>query len=387
MFQSGSTKLIRNLNKRHILNLVRMNQGISGREICKQTGLQISTVLYTLKILRKQGLVTETGLGVSTLQGGKPPRLWDINPNYGFILGAELLSKEIRLVLLDFKAGLLSQTTQPLSAIRTPQRLVQKTAALIRKFTKKNKLEFSKILGLGIGMPGLIDSEQGMVRFSAGFGLRDVPLKELLQHALPIPVKIDNEANAAALGIKWYEKNAFLNPNLLYINIQQNFSGMGLGLIINHRLYRGAHNSAGELGSFLDPQDRRRIWAKARKRFPAQCPLCRDEKSASEPSLAEAVNNALNGDAGAVYILRELAKAISKKLVILINLLDPQSVVIGGDICAAQPYIESIIRQRIPSGIISKAARQTPVHFSAYGAYSSAMGGAALILENIFNQQ
>ena len=103
MFKSGSTKLLKNLNQQHILNLVRINPGISATFLKEKTNLQMSTVLYTLKVLKGQGIVKEIGYGNSTANGGKPPVLWDIEAEYGFIIGMELLSSEARLVIINFK--------------------------------------------------------------------------------------------------------------------------------------------------------------------------------------------------------------------------------------------------------------------------------------------
>ncbi len=111
MFTSGSSKLVKQLNRQHIINLVRMNSSISAREISVITGLQISTVLYTLKKFESKGYVRRIGMGGTTIQGGKPPVLWDIASDYGFTFGIELLSKQVSLVLLDFKSEIIFQQT------------------------------------------------------------------------------------------------------------------------------------------------------------------------------------------------------------------------------------------------------------------------------------
>jgi len=120
MFKSGSTKLIRNLNTQHVLNLVRMNSGITARKISNTTNLQMSTVLYTLKSLEEKVMIRSAGFGTSTIQGGKPPVKWEIKPEYGYIFGIELLSKEIRLVVMNFA----SQISPPITTIEGSNTLI-----------------------------------------------------------------------------------------------------------------------------------------------------------------------------------------------------------------------------------------------------------------------
>lgn len=99
MFKSGRTSLVKDLNQQHVLNLVRTHPGIAASEIHRATKLQMSTISYILSELKTQGLIQDIGYGDSTVQGGKPPVLWDLSPAYGYVIGIELMPEEMRLVL------------------------------------------------------------------------------------------------------------------------------------------------------------------------------------------------------------------------------------------------------------------------------------------------
>ena len=383
MFKSGSTSLVKDLNKKHILNLVRMQPGITARSISDITGLQFSTVQYMLKSLRKENYIRESGLGPSTLRGGKPPLTWEINADYGYVLGAELLSSEFRIILLDFKGIPVQREIVPLSFSQNAEQLVSMIHAALKKFLAAAHIFDKRLLGLGVGISGTVNNEEGTIVYARKQDFHNTPFREMLSTRLPIPIEIENDANAAALGVKWLDPQEFETDNIIYADIQQHFDGMGVGFIINHELYRGANNAAGEIASFLPST----FWQRVCKRVSAGCSFCRDSNTSKKlkPDLSLIVEKALSNDHDAVFILRELAKEIRKKMVLLVDLFNPRALVIGGDICGAQSIIEPVIKERLRSGVVSEAAQNTRLRFSSFGAYSGAYGGAALVFRKIFS--
>lgn len=386
MYQSGSTKLVRSLNKNHILNLVRINSGITAREISNITGLQMSTVLYTLRALEKERLIENIGLGSSTVLGGKPPSTWSVSAAYGYILGAELLSTEVRLVIVNFKGELIHKEKFPLKTSATPTRIINKLAEIIQHTIGQNGIKKSKILGLGLAIPGSIDHHSGLVRYSFTLKFQEIEIRSILKNLINIPIQIDNDANAGALGIKWFSSQEQQISDIFYVSINQNFSGMGAGLIVNHQLYRGAHKAAGEIASFMTETTWKQFLKKTKDKYGDNCQIC-NSSITRIPMVSEVVEQAKKKDPGAIFILREIAKQISKKLIPLVDLIDPEMIVIGGDICESQEFIGTIIEDRVKSGVLSDCVRQTPIRFSPFGTFSVAMGSTALILQEIFNAE
>lgn len=389
MFKSGNTSLVKDLNQQHVLNLVRMHPGIAASEIHRATKLQMSTISYTLRELKTQGLIQDIGYGDSTVQGGKPPVLWDLSPAYGFVIGIELIPNEIRLVLLDFSTIVRFQRIFPLNLRGNERHLAEEVCRIIKQVVTEQKIPPDKMLGVGLGIPGLIDARKGLIRYSHTFGLKEIPFLEMVQRHFRFSVAIGNDANAGALGIKWLSRTEHLVPNILYVTINQSFRGMGTGLIINHELYEGAHGCAGEITSFLLPAQRQRIVAQAQEKYGKNAGIIK-RLAVQEPGnipVVEVVEEAAKGDEAAKHILRQIAKVIGMKLAQLVDIVDPHVIVIGGDICGAEKFIAKIIKERLHHTVITDCNRKLPVQFSSFGIYSVAMGSTALILQRIFRPQ
>lgn len=384
MFKSGSSKLVKQLNRQHIINLVRMNSSISAREISVITGLQISTVLYTLKKFESRGYVRRIGMGGTTIQGGKPPVLWDIASDYGFTFGIELLSKEVSLVLLDFKSEVIFKQAYDVEYTTDPEILANQIKEIVDKVIKKYKLPIKKILGLGLAMPGTVDNKKGRILYSMGFDLHSVNFKEILESRFDFDVEIENDANAGALGVKWLSKSEFMVKDLLYLVIHSNFTGMGAGFIINHELHRGANGAAGEVRTFLPEKFLKKAIKNASAIYKGECHICNIQMDERKITVGDIIKSAKEGDSGAIYILKELAKKFGEKIVQFVDLLNPELIVIGGDICDAEEFIEPIIRKSILNNVLSEFTQNTRLKFSQFKSFSGAMGGASLVLQKIF---
>ncbi|NOX87769.1 MAG: ROK family transcriptional regulator [Calditrichaeota bacterium] len=388
MFQSGNHKFIKNLNRKHILNLVRMHQGITAREISELTNLKVATVLYTLKALNKQGQIIKAGMGDSSLLGGKPPVIWDINCDHGFVIGVEWLSTELRMVLLNFNA-------QPVSRLKTafPNKLsdaekIDYFVSTLKEFIKSSSPPDANLLGMGIGISGLVDFKQGIVRLSSAFRAQDYPLAQILKEHFNFPVFIENESNAGALGIKWLLPEFYQTSHIIYLSIQQCFRGMGIGFIINHQLYRGASNAVGEMPLLFTDSFFRKTVKKIRKKFGNNQTLIYREDGQDTISnfLRNALLSAQKNEASALFLWKEIAREIGKRLVLLIDLFNPQAVILGGDISEAKPFIESVLRQYIRNKPLSAEAKKTRLFFPEFGAFTNAMGAAAIVLEKIYTE-
>ena len=312
MYQSGSIKLVKNLNKRHILNLVRLRRGVIARTISNETGLQMSTVLYTLKALSEEGLIINAGLGNTTYQGGKPPATWELNPEFGYIIGVELSSKEARIVVTNFNGDIVGKSIKQIEFTTSHIALAHQLIQIITKFIIEVKLNKKKVLGIGIGIPGSIDSDKGVINFSYSFDFHSVRFVALLEKQLPYNIIIENDANAGALGVKLMHKELRDYRHLLYLSINQKFSGIGIGFIINNHLYRGASNSAGEFNSFLPENKLSGILNNALKKDSKNAIIKKFVAGSEEYNLKDLVENANLGNEASRYVLREIGKEISK---------------------------------------------------------------------------
>lgn len=387
MFISGSTKLVKNLNQQHILNLVRINPGISATRLKIKTDLQMSTVLYTLRVLKDKGIVKELGYGSSTVQGGKPPILWDLESDYGLIFGIELLSREARLVLLNIKGEIKYQNIFPIKVSSNPINIADQIKAIVTTALEKSKISKTRILGLGVGISGTIDNENGIVNYSYSFDFHNVKFRQLLSEYFPFAVEIDNDANVGVLGVKWLNKNEYLTRHILYLSVNMNYPGLGAGFLFDHNIYRGINCAAGEIKSFIPKTVWNRIVKKTLLKFGDDCFACHNIKDGNSVTLADVDKQAKLGDLTSIFVLEEVAKELGNKIVELVNLLNPEVVVIGGDISDAEEFFAPIMRDRVNKKVISEVVQDTKIKFSPFGVYSGAIGGSALILKKYFTDK
>ena len=175
-----------------------------------------------------------------------------------------------------------------------------------------------------------------------------------------------------------------MTRHILYLSINKNFPSIGSGFLFDHKIYRGINSAAGEIQSFIAKSMWNRILNKAFKKFGVDC--FDNIKLSNDKLITQSIiiEQAKLGNMASIFILKEVAKELSNKIVELVNLLNPEVVVIGGDIYEAEEFIAPIIKERVTSKVISEVVKNTPIKFSPMGVYSGAIGGSALILKKYF---
>ncbi len=236
------------LNQKEVLNQIRIHKELSGAEIARITSLQPSTIVYIIKALTKFNLIEFSKTGSSTEKGGKKPILYRINPQTGIIVGMEILLKKIKIAVIDFSGHEILKKEESY-----PQRITEKNIlGTIVSLITKLRLNKSQILGIGVAIPGVVNTSKGMVNYSRKIGLIEYELKKELEKELKTNVVIGNDANAGVLGYKWFPEYSFNNfQNVIYLVYNHDSSNIGSGIIINNRLYEGSSGGAGEIISSI----------------------------------------------------------------------------------------------------------------------------------------
>ena len=186
---------IRNINRQIVLNYVRERAPISRAEIAQETALQRSTISLIVDELKAQGLIEEFE-GEST--GGRPPTLLQLRAADAIAIGVDISTKNTIVATSDLAGRVLEQeefVTDP-SSKRTLDKIIDSARKLIKKGVE--------IEGIGISLPGLVDSETGIALFVPRFKWRDWAVTEELRTGTGLPVRVDNDANAMALAELWF---------------------------------------------------------------------------------------------------------------------------------------------------------------------------------------
>lgn len=242
--------LMRAINRSKILETIRTVGMISRIDIARTTGLSQALITGLTADLIKEGLIIEKQSG--KYKGGRRPMLLALNPEGAFVVGVNLSMYELSVVIVNFEATVIASHTHPLEPIHhSVPEIADNVAGAVQACIWAANFAKEQISGVGIGVPGLVDADSGNIRFLSNYGWKNVNLKELVQSKLNHPCYIDNSTNTLALAEQWFGEGKGVD-NFLVVTIE---NGVGLGAVINGRIYRGHEGLAGEFGHMtIDPE-------------------------------------------------------------------------------------------------------------------------------------
>lgn len=383
-----------------ILEVIRKNGPISRTDISKITELNIVTVSNYVSHYIKTGLVIEGELDEST--GGRKPVLVELNPKAGYIVGVGLNMFNMVGVLVDLEINVITEIKRE-RAPENSETVVHQMVDLAAEMIEKSEVDKTKIVGVGVGIPGIIDERGRTIRWPQTLGEKDLSvclsIKDTFEKRLNVPTFVENDANAAVLGEKWLGLDRDVK-HLVYM-----FSGVGVGIIINGEIYRGATGAAGELGisSLKASRDEIKAIATGLGRWEMDLGMTiraqelvakgsasilkdlagGDPKKITFKELVKAVKEK---DPVALKVVEEGGLALGKKISFLVNLLNPEIVVIGGGIedCGA-PLLDSI-KTAIKEWSVEEAASHVKIIPSAFGENAVALGVVGIVAREVFAQ-
>nr|WP_281279508.1 ROK family protein [Aquibacillus sediminis] len=258
--------------------------------------------------------------------------------------------------IMNLAGTIIDQTTL---ATQTHTHLIDSIATTTKNLLENNNLDFKKIYGIGVGVPGITDFHKGIVIDAPSLGWRNKPIKEELEQLLPCPVYLDNDVNVAALGEQW-KGTGKTKQNFVMITLG---TGIGCGLIINGNLYRGFAYAAGEIGYMITNMDTaKKNYTQAFHGYgfldshvggPSISSRMADINPNEEPLSAKEIFQLANkGNPNAKHVVNETISHLSFALINLISILNPAHIVLGGGISKSMhPYLPSItttIQKHLP---------------------------------------
>jgi len=238
----GNHALLKQINKLLILKTILDNKMISRAKISRLVDLNKATVSNLTDELIKEGYIVEKGYGKS--KGGRRPVLLQVNKDVGSIIGIDLGVDYIHVILSNFIGEIIFEEYVNIKMEEPKEKLLNLLFNLIEKAIDNAPPTPKGILGIGIGVPGIVEKESGIVLIAPNLKWKNVHLKSIIEQRFNLPVYIDNEANAGALGEKWFGEWGKIS-DLIYLSVG---IGLGAGIIIDNKLFRGAAGFAGEVG-------------------------------------------------------------------------------------------------------------------------------------------
>ncbi|MTH54606.1 ROK family protein [Bacillus mangrovi] len=395
----GSFQLMKSLNRTLILNIIRSTGGISRADIAKRTKLTPPTVTNLAAELLSEGIVVEGQHGPSS--GGRKPILLKINSRQFYVAGIDVGISKIRFALTDLDARVLIRKTIPVQDSPKEADIMDVLIQAIRSLS--SEVPKGKLVGIGIGMHGIVNSAKGVALYAPNFNLKNIPLKEKLEEEFGIPVRVENDARAMALGESWFGNGAGA-ADMICINVGH---GIGAGILMDHKLFRGRHGLAGEIGhtvadlngplctcgnygclQAVAAHDGLKRAAMREISFGRKT-LITDMISGDESKLNGALiyQAAIAGDELAADLFRQAGRYLGTAVTNLIHVMNPSKIIIGGGISKAGDLLLDPVREVVRQRALDPEAKKTPIVASGLGDEAALIGAVTLILAEMFSVQ
>lgn len=380
-----------------ILDTIRKRGPLARTDVSKATGINIVTVSNYIDSYIKQGVVVQRGLDTST--GGRRPLLVELNAESGYIVGIGMNVAEIICVITNMSSKVVYKIkkTRPLE---TGEKIVAYLAKITEEAIEGSKIDKSKIKGIGVGVPGIVDKERHTVHWPCGLFSGDMSVSvsviDVFERKFKIPTLVENDANASVFGEKWLTLEPSIK-NLLYM-----YSGVGCGIMIDGKVYRGANGCAGEFllssevdyASWMKQSHDTRVWG-------IDLGLTIESRKIVKDNPSSLIAKTVKGDANAVdffavlkavkerdplilKLVDDAANRLSRRIAFLVNLLNPEIIVIGGGVEEIGTYFLESLKRAIKTAAIEEATRKLKIIPARLGEEAVALGVASLVVQDIF---
>jgi predicted NBD/HSP70 family sugar kinase len=382
---------IRVANRFEVLRHIIAAGVVARQEIAAETGLSLATVSNLVGELIQVGLLEEVGYQDSG--GGRPRGLVAVHRSGGVLAGVDLAETYVHVELFDAGLNVLASVEEPLHPQENrPGQVVGHIVSSLRTALGQAGVTAGQTLGMGVSVPGQVDRDGGVSVFAPNWAWHDVPLRDQLAAELDLPLYLDNPLRASVVAELWFGAGRG-HDDVAVLTLG---TGVGAGLAFHGMLYRGATNSAGEWGHTTLVMDGRRcrcgsrgcveayvgapgIMARLRDLAPASPLLHPDDQTATIDALARAHEA---GDPVAVAVVAETARYLAVAIGDLINLADPEVVVLSSWVAArlGEPLLAQV-RESLAGHALSRPLAGVEIALCKIAGNPVSLGAATFALE------
>jgi glucokinase-like ROK family protein len=387
--QTGDLNLVKKINKSLVLETIKAHSPISRAAIAERTGLTKATVSTLVGELIGSSMVHEIGAGQSS--GGRKPVMLLFNQTAGYAVGVDLGVDYIVAVLTDLNGEIVAEHSLR-HVNESVEAVIDAVKAAIKEVVSRAPASAYGIIGIGIGVPGISD-ENGNVLFAPNLGWHQVPLQAMIEQAFSVPVVIDNEANAGAVGEMKFGVGQDAQ-HLIYVSIS---SGIGTGVIIRGELYRGVSGFSGEMGHSsieLNGPACRCGNVGCWELYASEQALLTEAQKLPDPAggdqptqdvdIDSLLKLAAEGDSRVIALFERMGTYLGIGLVNIINCFNPELIVIGGRVTAAGSLLEKPLLQMLTERSLPFPRAKLNVRFSTLGAKSAVLGASSFAISAFF---
>jgi predicted NBD/HSP70 family sugar kinase len=367
----------------HVLQIIRATGTITRGELIARTGLGRSTVSQRVEELVARGLVREVGEAPST--GGRPPTTLNFDPGAGLVFAVDLGATHSRVALADLSGEPLAEERDDIEIAAGPEHVLSWVEERFAALLAGTGHAAERVRAIGMGVPGPVEFATGRPvspPIMPGWDGFDIPGRLRQRH--PVPVLVDNDVNIMALGEHW--KSWPRCEHLLYVKVG---TGIGCGVVVDGEIYRGAQGAAGDIGHIrladhddvvcecgntgcLEAVASGRALARQLSALGLEASNSRD-----------VVRRVREHDFEAVRLVRQGGRFVGEVLASLVNALNPDVIVIGGDLAEAHEQLFAGVREVVYQRSTPLATRHLQIVRSVLQDRAGVFGAAVMAIEHI----
>ena len=398
---SADQALVRELNLSLVLRFIHNEAPVSRSQIAQETGLNKSTVSSLVGDLLERQLVHETG--INSVGTGRPATLLEINPKAGGIIGIELGVDFIAVVLTDIKANILWRQLVNINPEDAQKKNIDRILELTDKAIDICKDHGLCLLGIGLSVPGTVDLKQGILVFAPNLQWRNVPFRKIFLEHNGLNVYVENDANAAAIAEHLFGV-ARKCKDFIFVVVS---IGIGGGLFLNGNLYRGKDGFAGEVGHspiVAEPYQNpchcgklgcwetyanqysliQRVQKRLEDKHESIIPILMAEQDA--PLSISIIKQAADEtDKEALKALAETGVALGLGFASLIDVFNPEKIILGGLLSSAGKYLLPSIKETTTKQALSDVSPKAEILLSSFETDAILIGAISVVVDDILS--
>lgn len=400
---SGKPSLMKKINKNIVLNIVKDQGPISRAKLSRITKISRPTMSNIISSLDKDKLIKKAGIGKTTKEGGKKPVLYEFNKDYSFVIGSQIRINEIITILTNYNAEIKSKKVIKIESRRSLKQVMELLFESIDYVIRESKTDIKNIKGIGIGLNGIVDYRNGILKFNSHFPQwgRDIEFVKMVEDRYKVKAYTDNNCRMLVSAEKIFGLGKDCN-NIIAIDTEE---GIGSGIIIRGDIYRGIDFLAGEIGHNTIYPDGPEC--ACGKRGCAEVMIStealiknvigevkKDRKSYLYKKLNSSPGRIEIEDIFSAYIAGDpLVEKVMDKIgywfaLLIANTIlnyNPEIIIIQGDYVGATKKFTNNIKKKLQKNILPGIEIQTRLELSKLGKYVGPIGSASMVLSQLFN--
>ena len=375
------SQVMKNHNALMIIRMVQQNPMISRTDLTQRVGLTPASVINITNSLMESGILVQAGLTDGSAQGRRA-LLLNVNPKVAYVLGLHMDTEAVTVSVGDYSGDFVSAVKTPISSYEGCQSILDKMFAATEQSLRESGVDAGKVLGMGMSLPGPLDSQAGVMINPPNFpDWKNIPIRQIFEKRLGIPVCCDRETNAAALA-ECYLGAGVGYQTVFFLSLFQ--LGVGGALVSSGNVLHGFCDGAGEIGhSTVDPAgplctcgnygclealvSGKALVEHAQRLYKMRVGARRVEIDIEHLQLEDVFRLSEAGDEVCLHVVTQAASYISVALGNVISFFSPEVIILGGELPAMSPQLVQLIRDRVCQRVYPRHCSDVHVTTARFG--------------------